>query len=300
MNSDVKPMNTTLTHADGTPFEKYEIIGRNEKKRNLSGMIHTQNGIISIDADDYGHQIEIPPEAIFSFFPKALDRICVAAKKRQEHIGETKPGSGIISISTIKMDDDGKETTDHFNFDIDELFGKDKLDKNNVFDNTLLNLFDLIFHGTVQGLEKWRDLKPGEKLHRAYQYDAPAKFGWFVDPQVYFVPKGTGLEHININGEGGVKNFTLLRCGTSGAFFDVDVDVRPGGVAVSLAALMRGLYDENPEVEEVEDEEVITIAPEIREAFGSIGEEGDTLLDAYISFLNRTGKKDSPETLMAF
>lgn len=300
MNSDVKPMNTTLTHADGTPFEKYETIGRNEKKRNLSGMIHTQNGIISIDADDYGHQIEIPPEAIFSFFPKALDRICVAAKKRQEHIGETKPGSGIISIGTIKMDDDGKETTDHFNFDIDELFGKDKLDKNNVFDNTLLNLFDFIFHGTVQGLEKWRDLKPGEKLHRAYQYDAPAKFGWFVDPQVYFVPKGTGLEHININGEGGVKNFTLLRCGTSGAFFDVDVDVRPGGVAISLAALLGGLYNESPEVEEVEEEEVITIAPEIRESFGAIGEEGDTLLDAYISFLNRTGKKDSPEALIAF
>jgi hypothetical protein len=140
-------MMTKITHADGSNIKAHEYIGKSDKERNLSNMIHTVDKQIVIGEPDGNGEIneslKIAPEAIFSFFPKMITAIVTRSK-----IAQANPEkSGLISISTVKTV--GKdEITDSYNFDVAELI-KEGLLESDPEDNTLYNLFDIIFHGTT-------------------------------------------------------------------------------------------------------------------------------------------------------
>nr|DAH12093.1 MAG TPA: hypothetical protein [Caudoviricetes sp.] len=110
----------------------------------MSGLIHTNNKNIVIgETDNSGNIVAtstISAESMFSFFPKAISAI--ASKSR---IYQTNNNvNGLISITTI----DTKNNTDKFDFDISSMFRTGMLERKGN-DNTLFNMFNLIFHGTV-------------------------------------------------------------------------------------------------------------------------------------------------------
>lgn len=218
---DIKPMATRLAKADGSNYATNEYIGRSEQKRNLSGLIHTNNkNIIIGETDENGNIIStstIPAESMFSFFPKAIS--VIASKSRIYQTNNR--ASGLISISTI----DTKNNTGKFDFDVASLF-KDGMLERRGNDNTLFNMFNLIFHGTVESIEK----------PHAYTEEAPFKYGIFVDPDLEV---SQDYKQINVRGQNG-KDYAFLKCGTNPAYFDVDVDVIPGGIALNLSKLLDG------------------------------------------------------------
>lgn len=184
-------------------------------------MIHTLNKEISIGEMDSEGNIKqtsvIPVESIFSFFPKAISAI--ATKSRIYQTNNTD--NGFIKISTI----DTKDNKDSFDFDIAELF-RDGLLERRGNDNSLFNLFNLIFHGSVESIEE----------PHAYMDDAFAKYGFFVDPDLEI---SDSPKEINIMGNDG-KNYTFLKCNTNPIYFDVNVDIRSGGIALNLTAMLNG------------------------------------------------------------
>ena len=233
----LKAMNTKLQHSDGKDYSPKEYISKDDLNRNLSGLIHTQNGNIvlgEVDSDgNFKETIQIGAGSIFSFFPKALISIATKSRKYQAQPKNQK-NSGLIRVKTISVD----STQDYFNFDVAELFGQNKLDPDDIYDNTLFNLFDLMFHGTTQSLELWKT-KNGKKVKRPYLEDAFAKYGFFVDPEIEF-DSNHGQE-INIQPTGSNKKYTFIKCSTSPAYFDVDVDVWPGGMAIDSDFLIQNL-----------------------------------------------------------
>ena len=238
--SDEKPlkaMNTRLQHSNGEDYKPKEYIGKDDLNRNLSGLIHTQNGNIvlgEVDSDgNFNETIQIGAGSIFSFFPKALISIATKSRKYQAQSDDQKT-SGLIRVKTISDDD----KQDYFNFDVAELFGENKLNPDDVYDNTLFNLFDLMFHGTTQSLELWKT-KKGEKVKRPYLEDAFAKYGFFVDPEIEF--DSSHGQEINISPTADNKRYTFIKCSTSPAYFDVDVDVWPGGMAIDSDFLIQNL-----------------------------------------------------------
>lgn len=218
---EFKPMATRLAKADGSNYATNEYIGKNEQRRNLSGLIHTNNKNIVIgETDESGNIIStstIPAESMFSFFPKAISAIASKSRIYQTN----NRASGLISISTI----DTKNNTDKFDFDVASLFKDGMLEKRGN-DNTLFNMFNLIFHGTVESIEK----------PHAYTEEAPFKYGIFVDPDL---ETSQDYKQINVRGQNG-KDYAFLRCGTNPVYFDVDVDVISGGIALNLSKLLDG------------------------------------------------------------
>lgn len=218
---EFKPMATRLAKADGSNYATNEYIGKSEQRRNLSGLIHTNNKNIVIgETDESGNIIStstIPAESMFSFFPKAISAIASKSRIYQTN----NRASGLISISTI----DTKNNTDKFDFDVASLFKDGMLEKRGN-DNTLFNMFNLIFHGTVESIEK----------PHAYTEEAPFKYGIFVDPDL---ETSQDYKQINVRGQNG-KDYAFLRCGTNPVYFDVDVDVISGGIALNLSKLLDG------------------------------------------------------------
>lgn len=216
---EFKPMATRLAKADGSNYATNEYIGKSEQRRNLSGLIHTNNKNIVIgETDENGNIITtstIPAESVFSFFPKAVSAIATKSRIYQTNNGS----SGLISITTI----DTKDNTDKFDFDVSSLFRDGMLERKGN-DNTLFNMFNLIFHGTIQSIES----------PHAYTEDAPFKYGIFVDPDL---ETSQDYKQINVRGQNG-QDYAFLRCGTNPVYFDVDVDVVSGGIALNLSKLL--------------------------------------------------------------
>ena len=267
-----KPMGTKLVKPDGQNFRTNEYIGKNDQQRNLSGLIHTNNKNITIGETDNNGKIistaEIPAEALFSFFPKAISAIATKSRIYQTN---TK-ASGLISISTI----DTKDNKDSFDFDIEQLF-KDNLLQKKGNDNTLFNMFNLIFHGTIQSLES----------KHAYTEDAPFKYGIFVDPDL---ESSDDYKQINVRGQNG-KDYAFLRCGTSPVYFDVDVDVISGGIALNLSKVL------NAGKEQVKQESKVE-APKIVGHSSSILDEQQKL--SFQNYILNNGLDDTSDSYAEF
>lgn len=269
-----KPMATRLAKADGSNYATNEYIGKNEQKRNLSGLIHTNNKNIVIgETDENGNVIStstIPAESMFSFFPKAVSAIATKSRIYQTN----SKANGLISITTI----DTKNNTDKFDFDISALFGDGMLERKGN-DNTLFNMFNLIFHGTVQSLEE----------PHAYTEEAPFKYGIFVDPDL---ETSQDYKQINVRGQNG-QDYAFLKCGTNPIYFDVDVDVISGGIALNLSKLLEGGKRQLKEETKVENpaEQYIGYSSKI------VDEQDRT---RFQNFLLNEGKEDNEQSYMEY
>lgn len=269
-----KPMATRLAKADGSNYATNEYIGKNEQKRNLSGLIHTNNKNIVIgETDENGNVIStstIPAESMFSFFPKAVSAIATKSRIYQTN----SKANGLISITTI----DTKNNTDKFDFDISALFGDGMLERRGN-DNTLFNMFNLIFHGTVQSLEE----------PHAYTEEAPFKYGIFVDPDL---ETSQDYKQINVRGQNG-QDYAFLKCGTNPIYFDVDVDVISGGIALNLSKLLEGGKRQLKEETKVENpvEQYVGYSSKI------VDEQDRT---RFQNFLLNEGKEDNEQSYMEY
>ena len=269
-----KPMATRLAKADGSNYATNEYIGKNEQKRNLSGLIHTNNKNIVIgETDENGNVIStstIPAESMFSFFPKAVSAIATKSRIYQTN----SKANGLISITTI----DTKNNTDKFDFDISALFGDGMLERRGN-DNTLFNMFNLIFHGTVQSLEE----------PHAYTEEAPFKYGIFVDPDL---ETSQDYKQINVRGQNG-QDYAFLKCGTNPIYFDVDVDVISGGIALNLSKLLEGGKRQLKEETKVENpaEQYVGYSSKI------VDKQDRT---RFQNFLLNEGKEDNEQSYMEY
>ena len=207
---------------------------------------------------------------MFSFFPKAVSAIATKSRIYQTN----SKANGLISITTI----DTKNNTDKFDFDISALFGDGMLERKGN-DNTLFNMFNLIFHGTVQSLEE----------PHAYTEEAPFKYGIFVDPDL---ETSQDYKQINVRGQNG-QDYAFLKCGTNPIYFDVDVDVISGGIALNLSKLLEGGKRQLKEETKVENpvEQYVGYSSKI------VDEQDRT---RFQNFLLNEGKEDNEQSYMEY
>lgn len=228
-----KALGVKLLKANGSELSATEFIGNKELSKNMSGLIHTNDKVIKVDG------YEIPDKQLFSFFPSAVADIVKGFYSYATSPSEER-GNGDLNIRNIDVNDN--EVNFYFNLrslkqNSTQPYG---LKENQA--SRLLWMFDFIFHGTTRNLESWHNLKTGseKKLNMGYLYDAPFKFGFFIDPETNYVAKDKILE-VNINPQGDTSKFTLLEIGTHPAYFDVDVDSIPGGMAINIDKVLNKL-----------------------------------------------------------
>lgn len=265
-----KSMNTKITKADGSDYLPNEYIGNDD--RTLSGLIKTQDKQVSLKGDN-----AIYPESFFSFVPKALTAIVKTVKRHQNNPLDSS--QGFISIQTIKSNDE----TEDFDFDLSTIYDTVGNEDNNI----IYDMFNLIFHGSKENLEQ-----PHPYLDEAF-----AKFGFFIDPDLYYVDNKEDIDKINLFGKDG-KEYTLLRIGTALNYFDVDVDVRPPGMGLILSNIINKSKKNNQqsivETEKVKKGYSETIENEIIRNYiqenineGNIEEDNENDVEKY---LNKTYK----------
>lgn len=227
-NFDFNTIGLTVAKPNGEAFKPYEYIGDDGRK--LTGMLKTTSeGLKITEKTEDGKTVEYQTtnEQLFSFIPKILSKLANQIKIYQR----TKNyKDDLLTVSTI----DKNNVTGEVNMLISQFFGENLLE-NTTNDDSFYNLLNLAFHGTVGSIEyqKGTETTKGE-ARSPYMEDAFAKYGFFVDPELLI---REDYKTININGKNGEK-WTLLRCGTNKIFFDVDVEVRPGGFQLDLNSLM--------------------------------------------------------------
>jgi hypothetical protein len=91
-------------------------------------------------------------------------------------------------------------------------------------------MLSIIFHGTTGSIEN--NIETGSRP--GYLYDSYFKYGIFVDPELQI---NKDFQKLNVAGKDG-KNWTFLRCDTNPIFFDVNVEVRPGGAMLRLSNII--------------------------------------------------------------
>lgn len=207
---------------------------------------------------------------MFSFFPKAVSAIATKSRIYQTN----GKANGLISITTI----DTKNNTGKFDFDISALFRNGMLERRGN-DNTLFNMFNLIFHGTTQSLE----------TPHAYTEEAPFKYGIFVDPDLEV---SQDYKQINVRGQNG-QDYAFLKCGTNPIYFDVDVDVISGGIALNLSKLLEEGKRQLKEETKVENpvEQYVGYSSKI------VDEQDRT---RFQNFLLNEGKEDNEQSYMEY
>ena len=229
---DYKPVGIRVANPDGTDLSTDQMLGNEDRK--TTDMIRTTgDGIIfgekdPNDPEKFIWQYDIKNGDLFSFLPKILVSMVNGVKFYQK-----EQFAGHLSISTVRTEDK-KDVKSSVNIDIEGFFQKGGITKD-VSDNSLLHMLNLVFHGTNGSIEN--NIRTGEK-RAPYTEEAPFKYGILVDPEIKIVDN---YKQLNKLGEDG-KEWTLLLCGTNPIFFDVNVEVRPGGIRVNLSKVMDKYY----------------------------------------------------------
>lgn len=223
---DYNPMGINITKPDGKELSPSEFIGNED--RSLKGMIHTTiDGLVIEEKtpDGTGISYKVTNSSYFSYVVKAIAGIAHGVHRMQT---TNKLLSDIVTISTIMNNPDGSETKGKLNFNINDFFTSNLIRKN-ASDGSLLHLLNFVMHGTNGPIESY-----GDNSRSAFMYDAPFKYGIFIDPELEQL-----LDPLegNISGKDG-KQFTLLKCGTNHIFFDIKGEVVPGGMSLNLTKLI--------------------------------------------------------------
>ena len=194
--------------------------------KSFKGMIKTESdGMVLKQLDVEGQpEFTVDNAHMFSFIPKLLAQMVKGINRYQKN---PKAGDfGQLSIIYKKGETDHVDTV---NFTIGEFF-KDNLIAPDAADNTLFQMLSIIFHGTTGSIEN--NIETGSRP--AYLYDSYFKYGIFVDPELQI---SKDFQKLNVAGKDG-KNWTFLRCDTNPIFFDVNVEVRPGGAMLRLSNII--------------------------------------------------------------
>jgi len=104
-------------------------------------------------------------------------------------------------------------------------------------DTTLLDLFDLIFHGTVEDIHS-----DAQRLT-----DARFKYGFFIDPDAARMWNADHSDTVTIPVGDSMDDSIFLRLAISDALVEVDVDPKASGININLHRLVSGDYGKDSE-----------------------------------------------------
>lgn len=229
-NIEYKPVGIRVADKNGNDLDTKQFLGDDNRK--VANMIRTTgDGIIFGEKGEDGEfiwQYDIKNGEMFSFLPKILSNIATGIKGRQK-----EQQVGHLSISTVRSVDK-KDVKSNVNIDLDGFFEKGGLEYD-PSDNSFFHMLHLVFHGTNGHIEN--HAKTG-KSRDPYTEEAPFKYGILVDPELKIIED---WKERNIKGDNNEK-WTLLLCGTNPIFFDVNVEVRPGGIRINLNKLIDKYY----------------------------------------------------------
>ena len=261
-------LGVSLTKEDGTNWGENELIDlQNAKhKRTLAGLLkfNENSGLIIVEPGN--HTVAFAQGDQWSMIPNLLTSIARTTTYHQYNDDGTLSGYEMAKVILYdKRDNTNKRTIDlQVGQWLKPSSGEPLL--KTVFtnpgtsghpDDSLLNMFDLIFHGTVEDFHKngkWdSQKKEWERKSVLQMEDARFKYGFLVDPDVAR-KLGSSGDYVTIPIEG--KNDILfLKLSTSDALFTSDVDLRSAGISLDLNKLLGNTS--KPEESSSTEEEIV-------------------------------------------
>lgn len=243
---------TQLLKQDKTPWGKHELIdlAQADHRRSLSGILHfsDENGMyIAENVSEDGALVN--PLAYkegnnWSLIPGYLTRIASKLTKTQYD----KDPDDMAMANIFKKDKDKKNQlvaslqvglwlSDGTLKPTDFSGAEPKID------TTLLDMFDLIFHGTVEDIHS-----DAQRLT-----DARFKNGFYIDPDAARMWNADHSDTVTIPVGDSMDDSIFLKIATSDALFEVDVDPRASGININLQRLVSGDYGKDSEETEGEE-----------------------------------------------
>jgi hypothetical protein len=219
------------------PWDKKELIDLEQAshRRSLADVVkYRQSSGLTIEAD--GSNIAYPDGMLWSAVPKLVTTIIRGTTWMQRHTENWEadiPKSADIFTKDSNGNDQVKhvQLTSWFNGEGGAYALKTERDtglgSEDLPDRSLIDMFDLIFHGTIEDIHK-PSVSGGKVMQMT---DARFKNGFFVNPDI--VQKG---EVITIDGDD--KKAVFYTGNTDPSFFTVDVDMRHTGVSLNLDVLL--------------------------------------------------------------
>jgi hypothetical protein len=224
-----KPLGLELKDPQtGKVFDKHELIDVNDSKtkRTLAGLLHfdKENGL-SIVGDDGKPVLTYTNGENWSLVPGFLTHLArkVSAVQRED-LGADRENLDI----QIYGYENGKRTNEaKAKLHAGTWFAEGILKTDGEFDSSLLNMFDLIFHGTTQDIH--------DKNNRFQLEDALFKDGFYIDPDAARSRNGNDTNTVPIgNAE---DSAIFLEIGTPDNFFTIDIDTRAAGIGINIRKL---------------------------------------------------------------
>lgn len=228
----------------GKEFKKHELIDINDSKtkRTLAGLLHfDKNNGISIVGDDGKPVLTYTNGENWSFVPGFLTHLArkVSAVQRED-LGADRENLDIQIFDFVG----GKRSANaKASLHAGTWFAENVLKTDGEFDSSLLNMFDLIFHGTTQDIH--------DKNNRFQLEDALFKEGFFIDPDAARSRNGNDTNTIPIGNAQDEAIF--LEIGTPDNFFTIDIDTRAAGIGINIRKLATHRSKEEPKPKTVEE-----------------------------------------------
>lgn len=214
-------------------------------QRTLSGLLSKQDGQIVVS--DGQMELAYAKGEQWSMIPRLISNYSRTIAYYQYNPESDSPQNLFAKVSfKTSQGTAGTEETKTLEMDIQSYFGKDgwlkeseeiKDDNGNVvghtIDNSLFDMFNLIFHGTIEDIHR-----KYSKEHPLMQMtDAYYKEGFYINPDISRKKDSAGATDISqyTNEKGEAIFFEI---GTNEELFTVDVDLRNSGVQLYLPKLI--------------------------------------------------------------
>lgn len=288
---------TQLLKQDKTPWGKHELIDleQAEHRRSLSGILHfsDENGLyIAEKALENGALVN--PLAYregdnWSLIPGYLSRIA----SKLTRIQYDKDPDDMAMANVFKKDKD-KNNQLVASLQVGAWLADGTIKPTDFsgtepkIDTSLLDMFDLIFHGTVEDIHS-----DAQRLT-----DARFKNGFYIDPDAARMWNADHTDTVTIPVGDNMDDSIFLKLAISDALVEVDVDPRASGINISLHKLVSGDYGKDSEETEEKTKETKEdkfkrehpdtwdLMNDIRDQLSEISE--DTVLEAANILTSRT------------
>lgn len=228
MVADMMSLSTSFLKADGTSWDKSEYIDFNDSthQRSLSGLLSSKSADgFKINIEYEGTNLAYPTGSAWSSIPLLLHKILKSSYWLQNN-----QNSKDTILATVRYKD-GKGEKKQIKVQVNNLIGDGLLEPSNgEADNSLSNLFDLVFHGTIEDYTKpGKDKKPVMQADDAY-----FKHGFFISPDAVYDKNLTVYELSS----SAVKQVIFYKVATSEALFTSNVDGQFVGVQLDFNKIL--------------------------------------------------------------
>lgn len=299
---------------DGTtervPFGEEEFLDFKDAghRRSLSRVLHYDkyNGLTIKDAD--GNNLVYTGKDMWSFVPGFLTHIA-----RKFTLLQNDYHGRDLEFANVRALVDGKSEGEVIaSLQIGKWIGngwiketKDEGGKRH-YDRTLLNMFDLMFHGTVENIHGFKikhtldeDNNPIEELELGTDgkpiktkvqkvTGVMFKDGFFIDPDAERKLNASGTDYDIIPIRDSDKKILFMRIGTNKALFTLNVEPRASGIAMKIEKLRELFLNSASPKTIVETSETDETNPKETEEEKFIKEHSATTVEIMQRFKERT------------